>query len=138
MTGFPKDLPGANLVASGMEALQRGDLTIEALLVGVATRRLRAAGLQVRLPAGFPREPELELHRILAARHGLDTHSRYDALMRRLVRFERALESFAPLGSPNPEAREPSRRRTPPRVADPDLSPRGGDHPFHRGGERIR
>ena len=47
MTGVRLDLPGADLVSSGIEALRRGELTVEALLVAVGRRRLRTTGLPV-------------------------------------------------------------------------------------------
>ena len=40
MTEAPADLPGAELVAAGVEALRRGEWTVEALLVAVGARRL--------------------------------------------------------------------------------------------------
>lgn len=90
----PRDLPGADLVWAGIEALRRGEPTIEALLVMVGTRRMRAAGLDI--PPGLPlrRYPEHALYLAVAARHPQDAHSRYNALVRRLVSFERALESI--------------------------------------------
>ena len=89
-----KNLPGADLVVSGIEALQRGEMTVEALLVAVGATRLRAAGLQVP-QAGLPDQPELALYTALGAMYPGDTHSRYNSLIRRLVSFERALESQA-------------------------------------------
>ena len=35
MNRVPKNLPGADLVVSGIEALQRGEMTVEALLVAI-------------------------------------------------------------------------------------------------------
>ena len=94
MTGVPENLPGADLVVSGIEALQRGEMTVEALLVAVGATRLRAAGLQVP-EAALPDQPELALYKALGAMYPGDTHSRYNSLIRRLVSFERALESQA-------------------------------------------
>ena len=89
----PLDLPGADLVSAGIEALRRGEPTMEALLVMVGTRRMRAAGLNI--PPGLPLEgyPEHALYLAIAATHSDDAHSRYNALVRRLVSFERALEA---------------------------------------------
>ena len=88
----PKDLPGADLVASGIEALRRGQLTVEALLVAVGAHRLRSAGLSVPRTPELPNSPELALYSALGATHPRDTHSRYNSLIRRLVSFQRALE----------------------------------------------
>ena len=88
----PEDLPGADLVASGIDALRRGEWTVEALLVAVGARRLRAAGLEVPRVPELPDGPELALYAAVAAAHPRDAHSRYNGLVRRLVSFERALE----------------------------------------------
>ena len=91
-TTVPLNLPGADLVSAGIEALRRGEATIEALLVMTGTRRMRAAGLDV--PRGLPlaQFPEHALYKAIAADHPDDAHSRYNALIRRLVSFEHALE----------------------------------------------
>ena len=90
---FPPDLPGADLVTAGLAALQRRDFSIEALLVAVGAPRLRRAGLELPAAAAEPEAPELALYAALRARGGGDAHSRYNALIRRLVSFERALET---------------------------------------------
>ena len=94
MNRVPKNLPGADLVVSGIEALQRGEMTVEALLVAIGATRQRAAGLEVPQVA-LPDQPELALYKALGATYPGDTHSRYNGLIRRLVSFERALESQA-------------------------------------------
>ena len=92
MTDIPAQLPGANLVASGIEALKHGELTVEALLVCVGATRMRLAGLEIPPPPPLAQPPEIELYLAIGADHPADTHSRYNALIRRLVSFERALE----------------------------------------------
>ena len=84
-----RDLPGADLVASGLGDLGRGEATVEALLVSIGSSRLRAAGLDVPEPFS---EPELALYDRLREEHGDDAHGRYNALVRRLVSFQRAAE----------------------------------------------
>lgn len=86
------DLPGADLVARGIQALRRGETTIEALLVSVGAPRLRAAGLDIPPAPPLPHAPEISLYLAIGADHPRDAHSRYNALIRRLVSFERALE----------------------------------------------
>jgi hypothetical protein len=83
------DLPGAELVTAGVDDLRRGEATAEALLVSIGASRLRAAGLDV--PEPLP-EPELALYELLRRRHGDDAYGRYNALVRRLVSFQRAAE----------------------------------------------
>ena len=63
--------------------------TVEALLVSIGARRLIAAGLE--LPAALP-DPELRLYELLAEEDQDSAHGRYNALVRRLVSYERAAE----------------------------------------------
>ena len=81
------DLPGADLIEAGLADLSRGVETVESLLVSIAAPRLRALGYTV--PAPVP-DPELRLYHRLASLHGAAAHSRYNALVRRLVSFQRA------------------------------------------------
>ncbi len=83
-------LPGAELVEQGLHDLAAGYETVPALLVRIGAPRLRGLGFQV--PADLPGSdwPEHRLYRLLAAQHGDAAHSRYNALIRRLVSFERA------------------------------------------------
>ena len=93
---IPMDLPGADLVVAGIDALQRGKFTKEALLVAVGAPRLRCVGLDIPHAPGWPREPELALYAALCSEAEDDAHSRYNALIRRLVSFERAAEAVLP------------------------------------------
>jgi hypothetical protein len=82
-------LPGGDLVARGLEDLRAGRRTVEALLVAIGAPRLRACGLDV--PDGVS-SPEHALYALLAEENPDGAHGRYNALVRRLVSFERALE----------------------------------------------
>lgn len=84
-----RDLPGADLIEQGIEDLERGVESIEALLVSVGAPRLTSLGVQ--LPDPFP-DPEHRLYQLLSNRDSDSAHSRYNALIRRLVSFERAAE----------------------------------------------
>jgi hypothetical protein len=82
-------LPGSDLIATGLADLARGVESIPALLVSIGAPRLRRVGFEV--PAPIP-SPE---HRLYLRLRELDpdaAHSRYNALVRRLVSFERAAE----------------------------------------------
>ena len=92
MTTISPDLPGADLVASGIEALRHGEMTVEALLVSVGAPRMRAAGLDIPATPPLTHSPEISLYLAIGEEHPTDAHSRYNALIRRLVSFERALE----------------------------------------------
>jgi hypothetical protein len=88
---LPGELPGEDLVLAGIEALQRGEETVESLLVSIGAPRLRQLGLE--LPDTAP-DPEVRLFRLLERQSLDDAHGRYNALIRRLVSFERAAESL--------------------------------------------
>ncbi len=82
--------PGQELIDKGLEDLANGRETIESLLVRIGGPRLRRSGIEVpSLPGELP---EHRLYQILAAEDSDSAHSRYNALIRRLVSFERALE----------------------------------------------
>jgi hypothetical protein len=82
------DLPGADLVTAGLADLGRGAATIPALLVSIGAPRLSALGVPVPAPLPYA---ERELYRALQREDADAAHSRYNALIRRLVSFERAL-----------------------------------------------
>lgn len=118
-----RGLPGAELVLAGLDALAALDVNggcesaravrgcqapaertatgsapefpIEALLVAIGARRLRCAGVHVPEVPGVPEQPELALYEAVARCHPADAHSRYNALVRRLVSFERAVEALS-------------------------------------------
>ena len=85
-------LPGHDLVEKGIDDLSRGERTVEALLVSIAASRLRRLGLPLERP--FP-DAEQGLYDLLAEDGPDAAHSRYNALVRRLVSFERAAECAA-------------------------------------------
>ena len=85
-------LPGHELVLAGLDDLARGVESRESLLVSIGAERLRGAGIDV--PEPFD-SPEHRLYDLLAAAHGDAAHSRYNALVRRLVSFERAADALA-------------------------------------------
>lgn len=80
-------LPGAELIEAGLRDLSSGTESVESLLVSIAATRLRALGIDVPTPI---ENPELILYRRLAAVHGYAAHARYNALVRRLVSYQRA------------------------------------------------
>jgi len=82
-------LPGNDLIAAGVEDLRHDRHTIAALLVAIGAPKLRSLGLEV--PEKLPTTPEHRLYDLLSAAEPDSAHSRYNALIRRLVSFERAL-----------------------------------------------
>ena len=82
--------PGGDLVQEGLADLARGVESIPALLVSIGAPRLRRIGLLV--PARVIPTPEHRLYERLAESDPDSAHSRYNALVRRLVSFENAAE----------------------------------------------
>ena len=82
-------LPGEDLIEKGLADLARGEETAEALLVSIGAPRLRRIGLRVANPFSTP---EHRLYARLSATDPDSAHSRYNALIRRLVSYERAAE----------------------------------------------
>ena len=85
----PTDLPGGDLVATGLDDLRRGLESIPALLVSIGAPRLQRLGYAIPAPVD---DPERRLYVLLARDGPAGAHSRYNALIRRLVSFERAAE----------------------------------------------
>jgi hypothetical protein len=73
-------LPGGELIFEGLESTA-------ALLASIGAPRLRQLGFVVDTP--FDRAEE-RLYALLASEFGDGAHSRYNALIRRLVSFQRA------------------------------------------------
>ena len=82
-------LPGEEIVRAGVRDLEAGRESIEAFLVSIAATRLTDLGVPITAP--IP-SPELRLYERLREEDGDGAHSRYNALIRRLVSFERAAE----------------------------------------------
>jgi hypothetical protein len=80
-------LPGANLIRRGVADLDSGHESAEALLVSIGAPRLRSMGIELPSPIS---SPEHKLYLLLAQEKGDAAHSAYNALIRRLVSFERA------------------------------------------------
>lgn len=83
-------LPGEDLIEAGLLDLREHRETIPALLVAIGAPRLRHLGIDV--PDLLPENPEHSLYNLLAKDEPDSAHSRYNALIRRLVSFERAAE----------------------------------------------
>lgn len=92
MQAIPPDLPGAELVVTGLHDLAVGVETVESLLVSIGAPRLRALGLRIAEPIA---DAEHRLYHRLARDDPDSAHSRYNALVRRLVSFERAAACVA-------------------------------------------
>jgi hypothetical protein len=83
-------LPGGDLVTDGLRDLAAGRESIAALLVQIGAPRLRRLGIAV--PPAERMDAEHCLYQRLANEDPMTAHARYNALIRRLVSFERATE----------------------------------------------
>jgi|SRR5215218_259521 len=85
------DLPGADLLIAGLDDLRDGHDTTSAALVQMAAPRLRDIGFEI--PPKSEDEPAgHHLYDLLAAVDPAGAHSRYNALVGRMVSFARAAE----------------------------------------------
>lgn len=87
------DLPGGELIGKGLADLARNEETVESLLVSIGSPRLRSLG--VTLGPVFD-NPEHRLYALLGQEHGDNAHGQYNALVRLLVSYERALACVRP------------------------------------------
>lgn len=85
----PQSLPAADLIAQGLADLEAQRESVEALLVSIGAPRLRSLGYELNSPFD---SPEHRLYLRLAREKGNAAHSAYNALIRRLVSFERAAQ----------------------------------------------
>ena len=85
-------LPGAEIVEAGIADLRHGRETAAALLVSIGATRLAAVGCEIAEPFA---DPEHRLYALLARSNPDAAHGRYNALIRRLVSYERAAECVA-------------------------------------------
>jgi hypothetical protein len=82
-------LPGGDMLRKGFSDLKNGAVTPNALLVLIGAPRLRKIGFQV---SSTTNNPEHALYDLLSRNDSDSAHSRYNALIRTLVSFERAAE----------------------------------------------
>ena len=84
-----ESLPASDLISAGMLDLKNQRETVAALLVAIGAPKLRRFGLH--LPSTLPANPEHRLYDLLSLDGADSAHSRYNALIRKLVSFERAM-----------------------------------------------
>jgi hypothetical protein len=89
MKEVPVNFPGHDLVSEGLLDLAEDRESESRLLVAMAAPRLRALGFDV--PEGGGERPSHRLYELLSE-SGEDAHSRYNALIARIVSFARAAE----------------------------------------------
>lgn len=84
----PTSFPGHELVSAGLSDLAADRESESSLLVAMAAPRLRRLGFEV--PEGGGERPSHRLYELLT--ENLGAHSRYNALVGRIVSFARAAE----------------------------------------------
>ncbi len=85
-------LPAQDLIAAGIRDMQDRRETIASLLVLIGAPKLRSLGLDIPVSSDcFDPSPEHRLYDLLALDNPDSGHSRYNALIRKLVSFERAI-----------------------------------------------
>lgn len=82
-------LPANDLIEAGIRDLRERRETIAALLVSIGAPKLRSLGMN--LPDPLLANPEHRLYDLLAHDNPDSAHSKYNALIRKLVSFQRAL-----------------------------------------------
>lgn len=83
-------LPGGDLIHIGIEDMKVGIESQEAFLVAIGRLRLIRLGISVPNPPFA--SPEFKLYEYLSQTDPDAAHGKYNALIRRLVSFERAAE----------------------------------------------
>ncbi len=91
MLDLPSHFPGHELVEAGLADLAAGHETESSLVTAMAAPRLCALGFDV--PDGGGEQPSHRLYELLS--QGNDAHSRFNALVGRMVSFARAAEREA-------------------------------------------
>lgn len=81
-------LPGGELILAGLDDLREGRRTAAAWRVSIGASRVKQGGIEV--PQPLP-DPGHGLYELLSREDPDAAHGRYNALVRRLVSFERAL-----------------------------------------------
>ena len=91
-TELLSDLPGSELIQQGLADLASGIESKESQLVQIGSPRITACGVAVPVDPSRALDADRRLYDLLGLEHGNEAHSRYNALIRQLVSFERALE----------------------------------------------
>lgn len=85
-------LPGEDLIEEGLKDLSENHASPAALLVLIGAPRLRRMGVRIPPQNKILPQPEHVLYQMFQSENPKSAHSRYNALIRRLVSYERALE----------------------------------------------
>jgi len=87
------NLPAADLIREGLADLAGRRESVASYLVQIGSPKMRRCGIEVPVSDEDALEADHRLYAFLGREHGNDAHRRYNALLRELVSFERALEA---------------------------------------------
>lgn len=87
------DLPAADMIREGLADLAERRESVASYLVQIGSLKMRRCGIEVSVSDEDALEADHRLYALLGREHGNDAHRRYNALLRELVSFERALEA---------------------------------------------
>jgi hypothetical protein len=85
-------LPASQRISRGLRDLEEGEVTVDALVVAIASRRLTGLGLPIPPREELPRDPELALYELLCASLE-DPFFSYRAILDELDSFVSSLEA---------------------------------------------
>ena len=85
-------LPASQRIVDGLSDLEAGKISVGALMVAIASRRLTDLGLSIPPYEQLPRDPELALYELLCAR-SQDPFFAYRAVLGELDSFVSSLEA---------------------------------------------
>lgn len=95
-------LPGEEMIEEGLQDLSKNQTSSAALLVLIGAPRLRRMGVRIPPQKEPLLHPEHALYQMFQNENPKTAHSRYNALIRRLVSYERALERCKKMEKPLP------------------------------------
>jgi hypothetical protein len=85
-------LPGEPAIRKGLQDFASGKKTLESLLIQIGASRLRSSGIPIE--GKVDPDADYRLYELLESSHGDGAFSQYNAWIRQLVSFERALENI--------------------------------------------
>lgn len=86
-------LPANDMIQQGLDDLAQRRASVAGFLVKIASPKMRRCGMDMHLSDDEALNADRELYALLGREYGNEAHSRYNALLRELVSFERALEA---------------------------------------------
>jgi hypothetical protein len=86
-----ENMPGADAILPGLDDLKKQRLTLAACLVSIAWPRIQAIDFSAVQHIQPLPQPEIQLYNFLGTQGG-DTYGQYQSWIRRVIRFEHAID----------------------------------------------